>query len=101
MRSHQTGYAPYLGIFLRELEDKLDVARMQQKVFLCFIISDRIFGSGRYIIYKYTIVCFQSLTDTRYHQQCNEQSTNSIRFHDSEGCKIEVEFFVARHHTGL
>ncbi|XP_014476453.1 PREDICTED: nuclear pore complex protein Nup155 isoform X3 [Dinoponera quadriceps] len=32
MRSHQTGYAPYLGIFLRELEDKLEVARMQQKI---------------------------------------------------------------------
>ena len=32
MRSDQTGYAPYLGIFLRELEDKLEVARMQQQV---------------------------------------------------------------------
>ncbi|KAL0121289.1 hypothetical protein PUN28_008744 [Cardiocondyla obscurior] len=32
MRSDQTGYAPYLGIFLRELEDKLEVARMQQQI---------------------------------------------------------------------
>lgn len=34
MRSDQTGYAPYLGIFLRELEDKLEVARMQQQVYI-------------------------------------------------------------------
>ncbi|XP_029678395.1 nuclear pore complex protein Nup155 isoform X1 [Formica exsecta] len=32
MRSDQTGYAPYLGVFLRELEDKLEVARMQQQI---------------------------------------------------------------------
>lgn len=32
MRSDQAGYAPYLGIFLRELEDKLEVARIQQQV---------------------------------------------------------------------
>lgn len=34
MRSDQTGYAPYLGVFLRELEDKLEVARMQQQVYI-------------------------------------------------------------------
>lgn len=32
MRSDQAGYAPYLGIFLRELEDKLEVARIQQQI---------------------------------------------------------------------
>lgn len=32
MRSDQAGYAPYLGIFLRELEDKVEVARIQQQV---------------------------------------------------------------------
>lgn len=32
MRSDQAGYAPYLGIFLRDLEDKLEVARIQQQV---------------------------------------------------------------------
>jgi hypothetical protein len=26
------GYAPQLGVFLRELEDKIDVARIQQRV---------------------------------------------------------------------
>ena len=36
MRSDQTGYAPYLGVFLRELEDKLEVARMQQQVYIFF-----------------------------------------------------------------
>jgi hypothetical protein len=32
MRSDQVGYAPHLGVFLRELEDKIDVARIQQQV---------------------------------------------------------------------
>ncbi|XP_033607158.1 nuclear pore complex protein Nup155 isoform X2 [Cryptotermes secundus] len=32
MRSDQVGYAPQLGVFLRELEDKIDVARIQQQV---------------------------------------------------------------------
>lgn len=32
MRSDQAGYAPYLGIFLRELEDKVEIARIQQQV---------------------------------------------------------------------
>ncbi|XP_046432876.1 nuclear pore complex protein Nup155 [Neodiprion virginianus] len=32
MRSDQVGYAPHLGIFLRELEDKLEVARIQQQI---------------------------------------------------------------------
>lgn len=34
MRSDQAGYAPYLGIFLRELEDKVEVARIQQQVYI-------------------------------------------------------------------
>ncbi|XP_014228329.1 nuclear pore complex protein Nup154 [Trichogramma pretiosum] len=32
MRSDQAGYAPHLGVFLRELEDKVEVARIQQQV---------------------------------------------------------------------
>ncbi|XP_043796299.1 nuclear pore complex protein Nup154 isoform X2 [Apis laboriosa] len=32
MRSDQAGYAPYLDIFLRELEDKVEVARIQQQI---------------------------------------------------------------------
>ncbi|XP_012285460.1 nuclear pore complex protein Nup155 [Orussus abietinus] len=32
MRSDQAGYAPHLGIFLRELEDKVEVARIQQLI---------------------------------------------------------------------
>lgn len=32
MRSDQVGYAPQLGVFLRELEDKIDVARIQQRI---------------------------------------------------------------------
>ena len=32
MRSDQAGYAPYLGIFLRELEDKVEIARIQQQI---------------------------------------------------------------------
>jgi hypothetical protein len=32
MRSDQVGYAPQLGVLLRELEDKIDVARIQQQV---------------------------------------------------------------------
>ncbi|XP_011313670.1 nuclear pore complex protein Nup155 [Fopius arisanus] len=32
MRSDQAGYAPYLGVFLRELEDKVEVARIQQQI---------------------------------------------------------------------
>ncbi|PSN41988.1 Nuclear pore complex protein 155 [Blattella germanica] len=32
MRSDQVGYAPQLGVFLRELEDMIDVARIQQQV---------------------------------------------------------------------
>ncbi|KAJ4448862.1 hypothetical protein ANN_00253 [Periplaneta americana] len=32
MRSDQVGYAPQLGVFLRELEDKIDVARIQQQI---------------------------------------------------------------------
>ena len=32
MRSDEAGYAPTLGVFLRELEDKVEVARIQQLV---------------------------------------------------------------------
>lgn len=32
MRSDKIGYAPYLGVFLRELEDKLEVAKVQEKL---------------------------------------------------------------------
>ncbi|XP_024941469.1 nuclear pore complex protein Nup154 isoform X2 [Cephus cinctus] len=32
MRSDQAGYAPRLGVFLRELEDKVEVARIQQQI---------------------------------------------------------------------
>lgn len=32
MRSDKVGYAPYLGVFLRELEDKLDVAKVQEMI---------------------------------------------------------------------
>lgn len=32
MRSDHAGYAPYLGVFLRELEDKVEVARIQQQI---------------------------------------------------------------------
>jgi hypothetical protein len=35
MRSDQVGYAPQLGVFLRELEDKIDVAGIQQQVRNC------------------------------------------------------------------
>jgi len=35
MRSDQVGYAPHLGVFLRDLEDKIDVARIQQQVGNC------------------------------------------------------------------
>lgn len=32
MRSDKVGAAPNLGVFLRELEDQMEVARIQQKV---------------------------------------------------------------------
>ncbi|XP_018320831.1 nuclear pore complex protein Nup154 [Agrilus planipennis] len=32
MRSDKVGYAPHLGVFLRELEDKLEIAKVQEKV---------------------------------------------------------------------
>lgn len=32
MRSDKIGYAPYLGVFLRELEDKLEVAKVQERI---------------------------------------------------------------------
>lgn len=32
MRSDKVGYAPYLGVFLRELEDKLEVAKVQELI---------------------------------------------------------------------
>lgn len=32
MRSDKTGYAPYLGVFLRELEDKIDIAKVQELI---------------------------------------------------------------------
>ncbi|XP_058794102.1 nuclear pore complex protein Nup155 isoform X2 [Phymastichus coffea] len=32
MRSDEAGYAPHLGVFLRELEDKVEVARIQQQI---------------------------------------------------------------------
>lgn len=50
MRSDQAGYAPYLGIFLRELEDKVEVARIQQQV------SDYKYYSKIYLEYDLYIV---------------------------------------------
>ncbi|ENN82825.1 hypothetical protein YQE_00808, partial [Dendroctonus ponderosae] len=32
MRSDKSGYAPYLGVFLRDLEDKMEVARVQEQI---------------------------------------------------------------------
>lgn len=32
MRSDKNGYAPFLGVFLRDLEDKMEVARVQEQV---------------------------------------------------------------------
>lgn len=32
MRSDKNGYAPYLGVFLRDLEDKMEVAKVQELV---------------------------------------------------------------------
>lgn len=32
MRSDKTGYAPQLGVFLRDLEDKMEVARVQELI---------------------------------------------------------------------
>ncbi|GJQ73093.1 Nup154 [Trypoxylus dichotomus] len=32
MRSDKIGYAPYLGVFLRELEDKIDIAKVQEQI---------------------------------------------------------------------
>lgn len=32
MRSDKVGYAPYLGVFLRELEDKIDIAKVQEQI---------------------------------------------------------------------
>lgn len=38
MRSDHAGYAPHLGVFLRELEDKVEVARIQQQVLIVFLV---------------------------------------------------------------
>lgn len=32
MRSDKVGYAPHLGVFLKDLEDKLDMAQVQEQV---------------------------------------------------------------------
>lgn len=32
MRSDKVGYAPYLGVFLRDLEDKMEVAEVQKQI---------------------------------------------------------------------
>lgn len=32
MRSSSVGYAPHLGIFLRDLEDKVEVAKIQERI---------------------------------------------------------------------
>lgn len=32
MRSDKIGYAQFLGIFLRELEDKLEIAKVQEMI---------------------------------------------------------------------
>nr|XP_022900276.1 nuclear pore complex protein Nup155 [Onthophagus taurus]XP_022900277.1 nuclear pore complex protein Nup155 [Onthophagus taurus] len=32
MRSDKVGYVPYLGVFLRELEDKIDIAKVQEQI---------------------------------------------------------------------
>ncbi|XP_018403107.1 PREDICTED: nuclear pore complex protein Nup155 [Cyphomyrmex costatus] len=45
MRSHQTGCAPHLGVFLCELEDKLEVARMQQQILEIISNQQNLFDS--------------------------------------------------------
>lgn len=32
MRGDKVGYAPYLGVFLRDLEDKMEVAKVQEQI---------------------------------------------------------------------
>lgn len=32
MSSDEVGYAPYLGVFLRDLEDKMEVAKVQEQI---------------------------------------------------------------------
>lgn len=81
MRSDQAGYAPYLDIFLRELEDKVEVARIQQQVhnyryIIILYIKNRLYLYSRYkytiinitvelvnLFIKYSLYCF---TDIRY-----------------------------------
>ncbi|XP_008546864.1 nuclear pore complex protein Nup155 [Microplitis demolitor] len=43
MRSDQAGYAPYLGVFLRELEDKVEVARIQQQILTTITNQQRLY----------------------------------------------------------
>lgn len=35
MRNDKVGYAPHMGVFLRDLEDKLEMARVQEEVLDC------------------------------------------------------------------
>lgn len=37
MRSDKVGYAPHLGVFLRELEDKIDIAKVQEQILNCIV----------------------------------------------------------------
>ncbi|CAG2063492.1 unnamed protein product, partial [Timema podura] len=34
LRGDKIGYAPHLGLFLRELEDRLDIGYIQQKILI-------------------------------------------------------------------
>lgn len=40
MRSETVGYAPHLGLFLRDLEDKIEIGKVQEKI-LNAIVSVR------------------------------------------------------------
>ncbi|XP_051175538.1 nuclear pore complex protein Nup154 isoform X2 [Leptopilina boulardi] len=42
MRSDRAGYAPYLGVFLRELEDKVEIARIQQQILETIVNQENI-----------------------------------------------------------
>lgn len=97
MRSDQVGYAPYLGIFLRELEDKVEVARIQQQVY-----DYKYYVRNKKFIYNtiYKLIIFQIL-DTICNQHLSDRlSEDAFRALNSsllDITKVEYKLFLVNY----
>nr|CAI5842414.1 unnamed protein product [Callosobruchus analis] len=111
MRSDKVGYAPYLGVFLRDLEDKMEVAKVQEQI-LDTVTSMQgqipnaqeaitVLNSGLYEISQLAIIDCAGYTDntlieTIWQQILSDELRKSIGSSNDRICQVLLKRVNAR-----